>query len=160
MKTTPFNHRIASAPSRQRGVVLFFALVALVAMSLAAVALIRSVDTGTIIAGNLAFKQSATSAGDAGIEAAITWLDTVSANNGGKSVLDDPTHHFNITNLTARPGYFSNLDPDLDLFDAATWNSTDNKNVLAGTDSTTGNEIRFVIQRMCRHVRKPALPKL
>ena len=38
----------------QRGVVLFFALIALVAMSLAAVALIRSVDTSTIIAGNLA----------------------------------------------------------------------------------------------------------
>jgi len=57
--------------SRQRGVVLFFALIALVVMSLAAVALIRSVDTNTLIAGNLAFKQAATSSGDSGLEMAI-----------------------------------------------------------------------------------------
>jgi Tfp pilus assembly protein PilX len=156
MKTTPFNRRMASGASKQRGVVLFFALVALVAMSLAAVALIRSVDTSTLIAGNLAFKQSATSAGDAGIESAIAWLDTTSANNGGKSVLGDPTHHFNITNLAARPGYHSNIDPNLDLFAATTWNSSDNNNVLAGTDTATGNEIRFVIQRMCRLANQPA----
>jgi Tfp pilus assembly protein PilX len=59
---------------RQRGVVLFFTLIALVVMSLAAVALIRSVDTSTMIAGNLAFKQSATTSGDGGIEAAVSWL--------------------------------------------------------------------------------------
>lgn len=142
-----FQNKAPSA-NRQRGVVLFFALVALVAMSLAAVALIRSVDTSTIIAGNLAFKQSATSAGDAGIEAAITWLNTTNGNNAGKSVLGDPTHQFNITDLDARPGYHSNLDTGLDLFAASTWNSTDNNNVLVGTDN--GNEIRFVIQRMCK----------
>ena len=42
----------------QRGVVLFIALIVLVAMSLAGVALLRGVDTGTIIAGNLAFRQT------------------------------------------------------------------------------------------------------
>lgn len=56
---------------KQRGVVLFFALIALVAMSLAAVALIRSVDTSTLIAGNLAFKQATKNSAEAGIEAAI-----------------------------------------------------------------------------------------
>ena len=52
----------------QQGVVSFIALVALVVMSLAAVALIRSVDTATLIAGNLAFKQAATASADAGVE--------------------------------------------------------------------------------------------
>ena len=51
------------ARSRQRGVSLFFALVCLVAIMLAAVALVRSVDTSTLISGNLAFQQSATSSG-------------------------------------------------------------------------------------------------
>lgn len=146
----------APRANRQRGVVLFFALVSLVAMSLAAVALIRSVDTSTIIAGNLAFKQSATSAGDTGIEAAIAWLNTVNGNNAGKSILGDPTHQFNITNLNARPGYHSSLDTDLDLFAATTWDDTNNNNVLVGTDSTTGNQLRFVIQRMCRQANKAA----
>jgi hypothetical protein len=148
--STPSSSKKASYASRQRGVVLFFALVALVAMSLAAVALIRSVDTSTIIAGNLAFKQSATIGGDAGIEAAVTWLDNLGIANSHKSVLNDGSHPFNITNLNIRPGYFSSLDPALDLFDDETWDSVNNKNMLVGTDASTGNTTRVVIQRMCR----------
>ena len=43
-------------------------------MSLAGIALIRSVDTSNLIAGNLAFRQGATIAGDWGLETARTWL--------------------------------------------------------------------------------------
>ncbi len=50
--------------SGQRGVALFFALICMVAIMLAAVMLVRSVDTATLIAGNLAFQQSATRSGD------------------------------------------------------------------------------------------------
>jgi type IV pilus assembly protein PilX len=46
-------------PSRQRGVVLFIALIVMVVMSLAALGLIRSVDTTTAVLGNLAMRQSA-----------------------------------------------------------------------------------------------------
>jgi Tfp pilus assembly protein PilX len=46
-------------PRRQRGAILFIALIVLVAMSLAGIALMRSVDTNVLIAGNLAFRQSA-----------------------------------------------------------------------------------------------------
>ena len=56
---------------RQRGVVLFISLIVLVAMTLAGVALVRSVDTTNLIAGNLAFKQGATLSGDAAIETEI-----------------------------------------------------------------------------------------
>src|SRR4051812_10143783 len=59
---------------KQGGVVLFIALVVLVAMSLAGIAMVRSVDTGSLVAGNMAFKQGATLAGDAGTELAISWL--------------------------------------------------------------------------------------
>jgi hypothetical protein len=149
MNVPSFSMKSAHA-SRQRGVVLFFALVALVAMSLAAVALIRSVDTSTLIAGNLAFKQSATTGGDAGIDAAITWLDNLGMANSHKSILGDSSHPFNITNLAARPGYFSSIDPGMNLFDDGTWNSADNKNMLVGTNLATGNITRVVIQRMCR----------
>jgi Tfp pilus assembly protein PilX len=138
--------------TKQRGVVLFFALVALVAMSLAAVALIRSVDTSTIIAGNLAFKQSATSAGDGGIDAAMAWLANTEANNVGINVLNDASHHFNITNLATRPGYHSNAGT-LDLFDNTTWDDDDNNNALVGTDAA-GNTIRYVIERMCRNANQ------
>jgi len=52
-------HRMRHAPTlRQRGVVLFVALIGMVVLSLAAVALLRSVDSGNSISGNLAFKQA------------------------------------------------------------------------------------------------------
>jgi len=132
---------------KQRGVVLFFALIALVVMSLAAVALIRSVDTSTIIAGNLAFKQAATTSGDSGVESAIVWLaatETVmQADN--RNVFMDATHTYNLT--AAATGYYSNADPALDLTDPATW--VDASSLLVGTDGS-GNEVRYIVQRMCR----------
>lgn len=58
----------------QRGLSLLFALLALAAISLAAVALVRSVDSGTLLIGNLSFKQDATAAADRATEAARAWL--------------------------------------------------------------------------------------
>lgn len=60
--------------TRQRGMSLLFSLLALAALSLAAVALIRSVETGSLVIGNIGFKQDATAAASQGAEAAITWL--------------------------------------------------------------------------------------
>ena len=61
--------------SSQQGVVFFTVLIALVILSLSAVALVRSVDTGTQIAGNLSFRQTTTQAGDSGTEAGVTWMN-------------------------------------------------------------------------------------
>lgn len=72
----------ALAKRRQRGVVLMIALIALVAISLAGIALMRSVDAGLMITGNLAFKQTAAQAGDAGTEAALDWIEANSADLG------------------------------------------------------------------------------
>ncbi len=57
----------AYIPLRQRGAVLLIALIVLVAMTLAGIAMMRSVDTGILVSGNMAFRQSATLAADAGI---------------------------------------------------------------------------------------------
>jgi len=151
MKPLPKSRLTGVRMIKQRGVVLFFTLIALLAMSLAAVALIRSVDTGTLIAGNLAFKQSATTSGDAGIEAAITWLATTETANSGLNVLNDATHPFNVTDLVTRPGYHSNADPALNLTADATWD--DANNAVFGTDGS-GNTIRYIIQRMCRNANQ------
>jgi len=65
----PFAH-----PARQRGVVLFIALIVMVAMSLAAVALVRSLDTSTQVIGNLAFRQAAIAISNLAIEQAASDL--------------------------------------------------------------------------------------
>jgi len=133
--------------------VLFLALIALVVMSLAAVALIRSVDTSTLIAGNLAFRQSATTSADNGVEAAITLLAGM-RDSSTLNVLTDLHHPFNITNLTstitnpvANPGYFSSADPSLNLTASATWNGVNNRSLPTDVN---GNTVQYIIQRMCR----------
>jgi type IV pilus assembly protein PilX len=136
---------------KQRGVALFFALICLVAIMLTAVVLVRSVDTSTMISGNLAFQQSATVSGDAGTEAAITWLATIEAANTTLNVLTDPLHPFNVNDATK--GYYASLDPAISLTASSgtrfLWNATDSKGLTPATD-TSGNTTRYVIQRMCR----------
>jgi Tfp pilus assembly protein PilX len=61
----------------QRGVSLIIALIALVALTLAGLALIRSVDTTNVISGNLAFREASLHATDVGVESAMTALGTI-----------------------------------------------------------------------------------
>lgn len=58
----------------QRGASLLFALLTLAAMSLAAVALVRSVDTASLLAGNLGQKQSSVALSGHAAEEAIRQL--------------------------------------------------------------------------------------
>lgn len=142
-----------AAPNRQRGMVLFVALIAMVAMALAAVALVRSVDTTTLISGNLAFRQSTTSSGDIGVGDAIAALDAIETANAGTNVFMEPTHPFNQDSATT--GYYTNIDPTLALTNAASW--TDETSSNAVTDDS-GNSYRYIIQRMCRTAEQ--LPRI
>lgn len=70
----------------QRGVVLFIALIALVALTLAGLAVMRSVDTGGLISGNMAFHQAALHRADVGVEAAFIGLPTLLATSKDANV--------------------------------------------------------------------------
>ena len=61
----------SSSPNRPRGIVLFVALLVMVALSIAGVALMRSTDAATAVTGNLVLKQAASLAVDRGIERAV-----------------------------------------------------------------------------------------
>lgn len=142
---------------RQRGIALIVAMIALAILSLAAAALIRSVDTTTIVAGNLAFKRSSVNSGDSGVEAAVTWLVGVQAANNAVNVLTNGAHPFNQD--APALGYYSSVhdqvgDPAfLNLFADATW--TDASSVLVGPADAAGNTTRFIVQRMCRTANQP-----
>jgi type IV pilus assembly protein PilX len=58
----------------QQGLALIFALLGLLALSLGAVALLHSTDSGSRVLGNLGFKQEATASTDRATQTAITWL--------------------------------------------------------------------------------------
>jgi type IV pilus assembly protein PilX len=70
----PIPARHTTPSRRQGGVVLFVALIVMVAMSLAAIALIRSVDTTNAIVGNLAFRLASILPANASIEQAAAAL--------------------------------------------------------------------------------------
>ena len=156
--------------ARQRGVALFFSLICLAAIMMAAVILVRSVDTSTLIAGNLAFQQSATRSGDGGTEQAILDLFAIQSCclNAAKNVLLDPSHSFNQDTPTD-PGtgkvyqnYYASLDPSICLTGTCTGTppaNPTNRVAYVNFDWTTaatlpadatGNTVQYVIQRMCR----------
>lgn len=143
------------ASSRQQGVVLFIALIALVTIMLAAVALVRSVDTSSLIAGNVAFRRAATSSADGGLEDAISWLFAQQNVDKAKNPDTDPTHILNIT--AAASGYYAKLDSTSpDIYADATWTDA---NSLPAKKDVSGNDVRYIIQRMCK-TTEPSNPTL
>jgi hypothetical protein len=134
----------ARGPRRaEGGLVLFIALIVLVAMTLAGIALMRSVDTALVVAGNMAFKQSAVSVADRGTQEAAAWLV---ANSAGQTLHSD--------NPSA--GYSASIVPGLpepDWFDMNSW--ANSFVVNGGTPDAAGNVVRYQIHRLCNAVGPP-----
>jgi len=122
----------------QRGVVLFIALVVLVAMMLAGLSLMRSVTTNTIVVGNLASKQTITNVGDWGVEAGRAWL------------LAQPVG--NLSNDNHSSGYFSSWDAAIDPVNAPPnwWKEKGHAVALTGSPlDVDGMDVRWVVHRLC-----------
>lgn len=122
-------------PQRQRGLVLFVALIVLVAMTLAGIGMIRSIDTATMAAGNVGFKDASLSAGDRAIEGGFQWLLSQSG-----------TPNLNNTNL-AMGYYASRPASEPDWTDPGTWASA--FEVDGGAPDAAGYTVAYVIHRMC-----------
>lgn len=146
---------------RQAGISMFVVLVALLLFSLAVVALIRSVNTGALVVGNIAFKKTATALSDQAAEAAMTWL---SDNASDSSLYVDQT----------TLGYIATNPTSLDVTGQAggtiqvDWNAngcTDstvsaNKCVTpvtpSATDDVDGFTASYFISRLCSSAVDPA----
>ena len=89
--TTPSAH--GSGERAQRGAVLFIALIVLVAMTMASVALVRSVDTATLGAGNIALKQSAAQAAERAVGMAMAQFDPFAVPAGFFTVIANADSH-------------------------------------------------------------------
>jgi Tfp pilus assembly protein PilX len=127
--------------SAQRGVVLFVALIAMVVLSLGGIALIRSMDTGTSVISNLAYRTASIAPMNAAVEAAV---DAVFKNPTiGNLDADDLPHNYYASLQAgekanalpavlygnppaAYPGAFQTIGPD-----------------------AAGNTVRYAIERVC-----------
>lgn len=141
------------------GAGLVVALIMLVMMSAGAISLVRAVSTGRLMAANLAFRQAAVLASDAGNEAAIEWLKTQITN--AALYIDQPAK-----------GYYASVPDNLDITGAQAsgsgvvidWDDNDCNNaegltcLKASTPlaaDAAGNVIRYAIHRLCRMAGSP-----
>lgn len=141
------------------GTSLVIALVMLVIMSLGAIGLVRSIDTSLMVASNLAFRESAVLASDAGTETAISWLSPL--------VMTSTL----FTNQSTS-GYYASVPDGLDISGmdgdhamvAIDWDDTkcagssaaicqQPAQALATNDA--GNSVRYIIHRLCRAAGSP-----
>jgi hypothetical protein len=146
-------------PQRPVGAGLVVALIMLIVMSMSALALVRAVSTGTLVAGNFAFRQAALSSAETGSEAAIAWLND----------------HIALTDLYVdqpNAGYYAKLPDDLDItgntYDTAKfaidWDK-DNCNARTGitclaaspetSQDDAGQIVQYLIHRLCRSAGSP-----
>ncbi len=119
--------------AQQKGVVLLVALIMLVAMTLGGIALVRSVYTANIIAGNLAFQQSATNSADVGVQTAFAWLiankATLGASNSGMG--------------------YTNVRGDKTTTWDSYWKTTLALASVTMVMDTAGNTVAYAIERLC-----------
>jgi Tfp pilus assembly protein PilX len=138
----------------QRGISMFITLIAVVLLTFAGLALMRSVDTSTLITGNMSFQEGALASAGAGTEAAITWLG---ANATGTTLF---------SNINAA-GYYASDSANCDLTGSTTpadatndvkWGASDPGGNCAmdafimspaAAGVGTGYTVAYVINRMC-----------
>lgn len=121
----------------QGGAALFIALIALVAMSLAGIALVRSVSTSNIISGNLAFRQAALHTTDAGVEKAVNTLGTI--------VTTSLDAKYPSGCATGACTYY----PTLQATDASGVPAVINWSLVPATVVNTDYSVKYVIDRLC-----------
>lgn len=118
---------------RQRGVALPVMLIMLVVLLVSSIYLLRSSNSTTLTAANLAYDAQLVRAADYGLHTGFQWLSETAAAN--KPALD---------NHAPSQGYRANLNTRLTVRSNEYWDGS------REVTDPAGNKIRYVIHRLCR----------
>ena len=129
---------------RQRGVSMLIALIGLLLLMIGAVAMMRSFDTGSVLAGNLAFRRDAGHQGDRGVAAAQALLDAGALASETARERDDPASNYSAVRLPTDAGGIPLVLLSESQFMGAGMKAD---NDIADKDSAV--TIRYVIDRQC-----------
>lgn len=119
--------------SRQAGIALPVMLVILLVMLISSIYLLKSSNTTTLTASNLAYDAAQSHAVDQGLNEAYKWLAATSSSTSKRALLD----------LNAQAdGYVATYNPNEGVRNPAFWAG-------AKTVTVDGKRIQYVIHRMC-----------
>jgi Tfp pilus assembly protein PilX len=144
MRAAPTRLRRRSpGPRRQRGLLLLLVLVLLSVMLLAGVGVMRSVDTGNVIAGNFAFQQAAVQASDRPVNDALNTLAGIVPSGGGNNPMANRYLNVRATAVDAR-GFPSSI----------TWanvpcTTAEGVTITDCATDTGGYRVQYFIERRC-----------
>ena len=147
--------RLSATPrSTQQGIALFVALISMVLLSLAGIALVRSVDTTSSVTGNIAFRQGSIGPINQAVEVAIDRLFKT------KSIVQTANDTAQGYYALLQPGEKNNGVPLVLFGDYATMTAAYTGAGLPAPviDPTTKMEVRAVIERICSNVNPPPWP--
>ena len=139
----------------QRGIALFVALIAMALLGLGGIAVMRSVDTGASVAGNIALRQASIGPVNQAVETAIDALFT------SKTIflqdVNDTAHGYY---ALLQPAELANGVPDVLAGNYATMQGKYASAGLpaAAVDPVTQTEVRSVIERICSSASPPPWP--
>lgn len=168
---------LTACPNRknQRGVVLVIALIALVALSLAGIAMMRSVDAGNLISGNMSFKQASVVMSDFAMNRAMAHITggVITDRNNNFSTYyfatPRPLDQFGVPDVLSSdipppPLPFQRVPSCLRLDPTNPSNTSITPNattfwILDGNNNNTGFCASFVIERMCSSAGVTKPPK-
>lgn len=122
-------HRFAP---RERGIALPVMLIMMLVMLVTSIYLLKSTNSTTLTASNLAYDASLSRAADLGLHAGFDWLKTTADTN--KIALD---------NAVAAEGYAASLAPELSTRDADFWEDA------VTIQDANQTSIDYVIHRLC-----------
>jgi len=138
---TPIQRR---ARRHQGGVIMLFGLIALAIMLIGAAAMVRSMNTSLINAGNLGFKRDLTNQAERAVAAVLTQLQTGALAGDVARQTTTPTQNYSSTllpsNAQGLPNALLSTDTDFATF-----------GLVANDITVTGQAItlRYVVDRMC-----------
>lgn len=137
--------RVSNHPHHsQRGYMLVLVLVALVAMMVSGIALVRSIDTNQLVAGNLASRNSTIHSADLAVQEAVNWIQA-NATNG---VLNG--------DVPASGYYAEEQEPN--WTHPATWavcTTSSGGTPCYNSNDGAGNQVSWLIHRMCTNAGSP-----
>ena len=139
--------RYRATRRRQSGVVLFIALIVMVALSIAGIALLRSVDTSVSVTANLGFRQASIPPTNWAVENAIKSLfeaATITDKTANKT-----GENYYAYRVQIKDGGKPEDSHGVPYFLQGVTPSNYPADFIKETDSA-GNTIRYVIERMCR----------